>query len=275
MYPISLPETNPLLTVTYPKSGLWVLELHNGDDSRLTKTLIDGALRPALDIVEAHWAKNWHAARQTKDKAGCAGALIIVGKKDQDKFFSNGFDYESIKGDRDFFSDSANPLFARLLTFPIPVIAAVNGHAFAAGMMLALASDYRVMTDGSKRRAWMCMNEINFGAPWPLSFAAIMEAKVASPTVRRRIALEGHRMTPTEALAAEVVDRLAPGAEGTKGVLEVAEKLAVEVGGLAKEGVWGAIKTYMYHNCLEKVGLDAKIHSLPLPPSGIGAKSKL
>jgi enoyl-CoA hydratase/carnithine racemase len=42
----------------------------------------------------------------------------------------------------------------------VPTIAAINGHAFAAGMMLSLAGDYRVMTDGSMRRAWMCMNEV-------------------------------------------------------------------------------------------------------------------
>ncbi|KAH7906848.1 ClpP/crotonase-like domain-containing protein [Hygrophoropsis aurantiaca] len=274
-YPLSLPASKPLLTVTNPKPDLWILELHNGDDSRLTDTLINGAFRPALDFVEEHWAKNWHNARQTKDKAGCRGALIIVGNRGQNKFFSNGFDWESIKGDRDFFSNTANPLLARLLTFPIPVIAAVNGHAFAAGMILALACDYRVMTDGSARRAWMCMNEVNFGAPWPLSFTALLEAKVSSPTLRRRIALEGYRMTATEALDAEIIDRLAPGVDGTKGVLEVAEKLAEEVAGLPKEGVCGSIKTYLYRDCLDKVGLDARKNSLPLPPAGIGAKSKL
>ena len=70
-----------------------------------------------------------------------------------------------------------NPLLARLLTFPrmtsfvflkrdqftrvpVPTIAAINGHCFAGGFMLALTCDYRVMTDGSSRRAWLCMNEV-------------------------------------------------------------------------------------------------------------------
>lgn len=28
--------------------------------------------------------------------------------------------------------------------------------------MLSLACDYRVMTDGTKRNAWLCMNEVGF-----------------------------------------------------------------------------------------------------------------
>ena len=43
---------------------------------------------------------------------------------------------------------------------PVPVIAAINGHTFAGGMVLALSCDYRIMTDGSKRNAWMSMNEV-------------------------------------------------------------------------------------------------------------------
>jgi acetyl-CoA carboxylase carboxyltransferase component len=71
-----------------------------------------------------------------------------------------------------------NTLLARLITFPsesyvttgfgiaddsalVPTIAAVNGHCFAGGYILAMACDYRVMTDGSKRNAWICMNEVS------------------------------------------------------------------------------------------------------------------
>jgi enoyl-CoA hydratase/carnithine racemase len=41
----------------------------------------------------------------------------------------------------------------------VPTVAAINGHCFAGAFMFALTCDYRVMTDGSKRNAWMCMNE--------------------------------------------------------------------------------------------------------------------
>lgn len=86
-----------------------MIELYNGEDSRLTTRLIDDALRPALDMVEEHWKSNRLAANADsrhstpKPNAG-EGALIIVGKRDQDKFFSNGFLYDSIKGDPGFFT---------------------------------------------------------------------------------------------------------------------------------------------------------------------------
>ena len=45
---------------------------------------------PALDMVEREWRGQLRAAKQSNDKEGGKGALIIVGRRDQDKFFSNG-----------------------------------------------------------------------------------------------------------------------------------------------------------------------------------------
>jgi hypothetical protein len=56
----------------------------------LTATVINEGLLPALDIVEKEWRasqKRWDG--DPKNQEG-SGALIIVGRKDQDKFFSNG-----------------------------------------------------------------------------------------------------------------------------------------------------------------------------------------
>lgn len=44
------------------------------------------------------------------------------------------------------------------MTFPLITIAAINGHCFAGGMLLALCCDYRLMTTG---RGWMSMNEVS------------------------------------------------------------------------------------------------------------------
>jgi hypothetical protein len=64
--------------------------------------LIDDCLKPALDTVEREWREIWRAAeagrakakkgKQPEDKSQLdgSGALIIIGRRSQDKFFSNG-----------------------------------------------------------------------------------------------------------------------------------------------------------------------------------------
>lgn len=127
----------------------------------------------------------------------------------------------------------------RLLLFPIPTIAAINGHAFAGGWLLATACDYRIMIDGKTRRAWACMNEVHFGAPWPRPFAQLFRAKGTNPTLLRKIALEGYRFTPPELLDNGMVDALA---SSTSEILANCISLAEKVGENAAQGVWGLIK---------------------------------
>ncbi|KAI0032518.1 ClpP/crotonase [Vararia minispora EC-137] len=234
---------------------VWQLEIHNPPDNRLTRAVIAFGLSPALDQVEREWRNirtSVQAARQRgieqNENIG-SGALIIVGMRGQDKFFSNGFDYPSVVADPTWFTDLFDPFLMRLLTFPMPTIAAINGHCFAAGFMLSLACDYRIMTDGSKRNAWMCMNEIDFGANWPSSFICLARAKVPQHVVLRKIALEGHRFTPREALDAGLLDAIVTG--GTEIVLEHSIALAKEKAVKARSGAWGLIKSGLYRDVAE------------------------
>ncbi|KAI0249149.1 ClpP/crotonase [Lactifluus subvellereus] len=248
--PLPAGSQTPLLTLTRPTPIVWQIELHNGVDNRLVKSLINDALKPALQIVEREWRKERAEGKAKKDKNAGTAALVIVGRLDQEKFFSNGFDYPSAVRDPAWFTATYDPLLLYLLTFPIPTVAAINGHCFAAAAILALACDYRVMTDGTKRHAWMCMNEVDFGAPWPVSIAAITRAKVS---VVRKFALEGHRFTPPEALDAGLVDEIVAG--GTQGVLKRAREIAHEKAPKAREGVWGVIKAELHRPLIELVRL--------------------
>jgi enoyl-CoA hydratase/carnithine racemase len=63
---------------------------------------------------------------------------------------------------------------------------------------------------------------------WPHSFGGVLNAKISNAQVRRKIALEGHRFSPQEALASGIVDHIVSG--NTAGVLAKAEELAVTVG---------------------------------------------
>lgn len=66
--------------------------MHNGEDNRLTHDLINRGLKPALDLVEREWRDSWRAATKAHIPTSSEGngALILIGKRGQDKFFSNG-----------------------------------------------------------------------------------------------------------------------------------------------------------------------------------------
>ncbi|KAK7690621.1 hypothetical protein QCA50_005720 [Cerrena zonata] len=260
-YPIRLPTANPIVTVTRPFPNTWVIELHNGADSRLSTALISEGLLPALDIVERDWRNVWRAARAAKDKTGGRGALILVGNRSQDKFFSNGLDYDNLTKDPhysvNFFPHVYNPLMRRLISFPIPTVAAINGHCFAGGMMLSLCCDYRVITDGNKRNVWMCMNEIHLGAGFPQSFTALIRAKIPDARTHRKVVLEGHRFTPSEALAAGLVDHIVAG--NTEAVIAKAQQVADAVSPLCIPGSWGISKRELYRDVMEASHRDTVI----------------
>ena len=70
-----------------------MIELHNGVHNVLALTFINDAIRPALDAIEEEWRKSITAAK-AKGKSVALdegnGAVIIIGKRGQNKFFSNG-----------------------------------------------------------------------------------------------------------------------------------------------------------------------------------------
>ena len=80
-----------LINVTSAASPIvWQIELHNGVDNRLVKALINDAFKPALQIVEREWRREREEGKAQNDKNAGAAALAIIGRLDQEKFFSNG-----------------------------------------------------------------------------------------------------------------------------------------------------------------------------------------
>ena len=71
-------------------------------------------------------------------------------------------------------------LLARLLKLKIPTMAVINGHAVAAGLIFAMAHDFRIMHSDAK----VGLSEIKNGFPLLGSYLALMKATVPIYTLR-------------------------------------------------------------------------------------------
>jgi enoyl-CoA hydratase/carnithine racemase len=176
-------------------------------------------------------------------------ALVLTG---EGKYFSNGLNLPVIgKLDREVLSAFGLELMrtmGRLVVFPLPTVAAVNGHAFAGGALLAAACDYRVMRQD---RGWLCMAEVDVGVPIDPALMALLEAKLTPSTLRTSV-LEARRFTGPEALAAGWVDAVAPEAE----VLAVATKRAAELSSKGRQ-IFASIKRSLWGDLAKRLGYDA------------------
>lgn len=147
------------------------------------------------------------------------GALVMTG---QERYFSTGLHLTKIGLILDgFLQTRFLPLLGRILAFPLTTVAAINGHAYAGGMCLAMACDYRLMRSD---RGYLCMNEIELPSAMPDGMAELLKAKIARPKVRRECFIEGRRWSAAEALADDLIDGVVEGS--ADGVVLEARSLA-------------------------------------------------
>src|SRR5690554_5377875 len=89
---------------------------------------------------------------------------------------------------------------------PVPVVAALDGHAPAGGCVLALCCDYRVMAEGDFR---IGLNETQVGLVAPEGIQRLMR-RVVGPHRAERLLVGGEMVDAQRALAIGLVDELAP-----------------------------------------------------------------
>jgi len=137
------------------------------------------------------------------DEVESSEATALITTADS-KVWSNGFDTTWLATHVEAAPatiQSAERLFGRLLTFPIPTVAAIGGHVFAGGVMLAVAHDVRLMRAD---RGYLCLPEVDLGVVFTPGMTALLTATMTPATAHRAIVL-GHRFTAPEAVAAGLV----------------------------------------------------------------------
>jgi len=88
-----------------------------------------------------------------------------------------------------------------LLRFPLPVVAAVNGHAIAGGCVLACAADLRI---GASGRHKLGVSEVSLGIVFPATAFEIMRDTLTAAWTPE-VLLGGKLLGPDEAKAAGIL----------------------------------------------------------------------
>jgi len=126
-------------------------------------------------------------------------------------FFSAGLDLVELMGyNRDQISNffaSFGALYAQLLKFEKPLIAAITGHSPAGGCVLAVACDNRYMAKGEKFR--IGLNEVAVNVQISQDLTEVYSFWLGSGLAHRYI-LEGKLLNTTEAVNSGLVDEVLP-----------------------------------------------------------------
>jgi enoyl-CoA hydratase/carnithine racemase len=151
------------------------------------------------------------------------------------------------------FVDDVHALLARVLSLPVPTVAACQGHVFAAGAMLALAHDQRVMRSD---RGWFCLPEVDLRIPFTPAMAALIQARLSHRTAHEAMTT-GRRYGGDDASAAGIVDA----AVGEDVVLQVALERAAALAHTASPAL-GTIKESMYPHALQLLRMSTSTSTI-------------
>lgn len=133
---------------------------------------------------------------------------VILTSADE-KSWSQGIDLEWITGAigrndiqsiRDFLY-GINRVFKRMLIYPVPVIAALNGHTFGNGAVLACACDFRFMRAD---KGFFCFPEVDINIPFLPGMIAMIRKTFPEYKIPAAV-LTGKRMAGPELFHDKVI----------------------------------------------------------------------
>lgn len=188
------------------------------------------------------------ALHEALDQAGPAegpSALVTTG---EGKFYSNGLDLDWLAAAGQEASgvvDGVHRLLGRVIGFPAITVAAVNGHAFAAGAMLAIAHDFVIMRED---RGYWCLPEADLGLPLTPGMFAVVTAKLPRRTAHEAI-ITGRRYDAWQAQAAGIVHRTATEDKVLTAAVTLARELACK-----DRGVLAVHKRLLYGEVIRICG---------------------
>lgn len=157
-----------------------------------------------LNVMSVGMLNDLNAALQRAE----ADQAIVILRSGRPGVFSAGFDLKvfaagDAEGSLDMVKAGAE-LALRLMSYPLPTIGILEGHAFPMGTFLMLACDLRVGTRGAFR---MGLNEVAIGIA-PPTFAIELARSRVHPAWLSRTVTTGEMFEPDDAVVAGFLDRV-------------------------------------------------------------------
>ena len=205
--------------------------------------------------VQLGFLEAMHHALDTVEAQPGPAALVITG---HGKYYSTGFDRSAL-ADMERAADiveRATQLCARLLALPLPCCAAINGHAFGIGGMIALCLDFRVMRED---RGFLCFPELDLGFPLHPGMFALLKLRI-DPVTLHELMLLGTRVGGTRAHSTRMVDEAVPEAD-------VLPRAIARVQGLARHRgeLLGAYKRNLNAAAIDVIEAPTSFRFPPIP----------
>jgi Delta3-Delta2-enoyl-CoA isomerase len=185
--------------------SVFVLRMRGGEN-RFNLEWLD-AVNAALDRVAA-------------SEGPCA--LVTTGEA---KFYSNGMDLDWLATEPHRAADYLRDIYrllGRVLSFPAITVAAVNGHAFGGGALLAIAHDFAVMRED---RGYWCMPEADLALPLTPEYVSLLTARLPGRTTHEAL-VTGRRYGGPDALTAGIVHQTAAEDQVVPQAVKIAADLA-------------------------------------------------
>ncbi len=161
------------------------------------------------------------------------------------KIWSNGLDLEWLFENSDQYTAygvRVQALLARFLSLPLVTVAALQGHTFAAGAMLSLAHDFRVMRAD---RGFWCLPEADINIPFTPGMSALIQSRL-TPRTAHEAMVTARRFGGEEAYGRQIVDLAVSEPEVVGSAIALAERHVAKAGPTLE-----TIKTRLYAPVLE------------------------
>lgn len=179
--------------------------------------------RPPLNALDAALLEELAILFEGLGADPSVRAAVVAG---EGRAFSAGLDLKSAPGldrlGRRRLVDALNGAFGTLYGWKKPLVAAVNGHAIAGGLILALCADWRLVAEAPMQ---VSLAEIRVGVTYPVAPLEIARREL-TPAVARRLVLLGETLDADAACALGVFDRRVPRASLRDEAVAAAERHA-------------------------------------------------